>query len=98
MKLFEVCNRIEDELKSKNLTSGVQTSNFNPISNSKNIEFEYNINDKKKIIEIVRNIILNQPYTVEYHFLKHSYILTIKNNVENLSYLNDSVVMQGLNK
>ena len=79
MKLFEICNKIEDELKNKNLTIDICSSTFNPFNNSKNIEFEYGIRDEKKIMETVENILFHQPYAVEYHFLKYSYILTVKN-------------------
>ena len=79
MKLFEICNKIEDELKSKKLATDICSSSFNPFNNSKNIEFEYGVKDEKKIMETVENILFHQPYTVEYHFLKYSYILTIKN-------------------
>ena len=83
MKLFEICNKIEDELKSKKLATDICSSSFNPFNNSKNIEFEYGVKDESKIMETVENI-LSGVNSLHHSTLNHTeYFKIMSRNVIN---------------
>lgn len=78
MKLFEICNKIEDDLNKNNLSSGICNTTINPITGERCLEFEYGVKNEKKIIDTVENVLFNQPFTYECKFCTYFYYVSVK--------------------